>query len=221
MFITLQPQKLRSARKRASLNQRVLAHKIGIQAGTLAIIEDLHCSILVPRQFLDRLIQQLGAAVSDVTIVPSVGFQVKLVKPCNTNDAPSVNGLREVVMTRDKSRCVYCGSLQDLDVDHVVPTSRGGPTIKGNLVVSCRRCNNLKGDCVPSEVGMRIHPDTMAALKRWWRDHNKERKKPPQVFLSPPKGGSFTRWWCNECLTTVWTDRPGNDVVCDLCKKTT
>ena len=90
MFITLQPQKLRSARKRASLNQRVLAHKIGIQAGTLAIIEDLHCSILVPRQFLDRLIQQLRATVSNVTIIPSVGFQVRLVKPCNTNDAPSV-----------------------------------------------------------------------------------------------------------------------------------
>jgi hypothetical protein len=142
---------------------------VGLCEATLAIIEDLHCSILVPRQFLERLIHHLDVAVSDITVVPGVGFAVQLVEPHSTNDAPSINGLRTVVMERDGRRCVYCNATEDLDVDHVVPTSRGGPTVEGNLVTSCRRCNNLKGDCVPAEAGLTLRPQTRKALKLWWQ----------------------------------------------------
>jgi len=169
MFITLHPQKLKQAREKAHLSRRWLAHKVGLCDGTLAIIEDLHCSILVPRQFLERLIHHLDVAVSDITVVPGVGFAVQLVEPYSTNDAPSINGLRTAVMERDGHRCVYCNTAGDLDVDHVVPASRGGPTVEGNLVTSCRRCNNLKGDCVPAEAGLTIRPQTRQALKLWWQ----------------------------------------------------
>jgi 5-methylcytosine-specific restriction endonuclease McrA len=48
------------------------------------------------------------------------------------------------VWERDRV-CVYCGSDVALEIDHVLPWSRGGPTIAGNLVLACRPCNGHKG----------------------------------------------------------------------------
>mmetsp|Transcript_28484 Transcript_28484/g.69474 ORF Transcript_28484/g.69474 Transcript_28484/m.69474 type:complete len:210 (+) Transcript_28484:183-812(+) len=49
------------------------------------------------------------------------------------------------LLTRDGYRCQYCGARTlQLTIDHVIPRSRGGTTTMGNLVVSCRRCNQLK-----------------------------------------------------------------------------
>mgnify|MGYP001598283322 CR=1 FL=1 len=56
-------------------------------------------------------------------------------------------------------RCCYCGRrfpTQDLNLDHIVPRSRGGHTDWMNVVTSCVRCNLKKGDRLPSEAGMRM-----------------------------------------------------------------
>ena len=48
---------------------------------------------------------------------------------------------------RDHAKCYYCcKALEPVDVtmDHVIPLSRGGKTTKGNVVVACKNCNNLK-----------------------------------------------------------------------------
>ncbi len=45
---------------------------------------------------------------------------------------------------RDKV-CIYCGSDQDLTIDHLIPLARGGPHCQDNLAVACRRCNSSKG----------------------------------------------------------------------------
>jgi 5-methylcytosine-specific restriction endonuclease McrA len=42
-------------------------------------------------------------------------------------------------------RCVYCGSDQDLGIDHVVPYGSGGSTLPFNLVIACATCNASKG----------------------------------------------------------------------------
>lgn len=42
--------------------------------------------------------------------------------------------------------CVYCGSLQRITVDHVIPISRGGVHSIGNLVSACLSCNSSKRD---------------------------------------------------------------------------
>jgi len=52
---------------------------------------------------------------------------------------------REAVFERDGHTCVYCGSTENSELDHVVPLSRGGPHCEDNLVVACRRCNASKG----------------------------------------------------------------------------
>ena len=49
------------------------------------------------------------------------------------------------VWERDGEVCTYCGSTEDLTLDHVVPLSRGGTHALANLRVACRSCNSSKG----------------------------------------------------------------------------
>jgi 5-methylcytosine-specific restriction endonuclease McrA len=66
---------------------------------------------------------------------------------------------RRNLLLRDGYRCQYCGEepgLRELNVDHVLPRSRGGGDSWENLVISCRRCNLSKGKQTPAEAGMRL-----------------------------------------------------------------
>ncbi|MBP1716333.1 MAG: endonuclease [Deltaproteobacteria bacterium] len=66
---------------------------------------------------------------------------------------------RHNIFARDKNTCQYCGKkfpTSELNLDHVVPRSRGGITSWGNVVCSCHRCNRLKGGLTPVQAGMRL-----------------------------------------------------------------
>jgi len=43
------------------------------------------------------------------------------------------------------ARCVYCGSTDNLSVDHLFPRIKGGADRVENLVCSCKSCNSSKG----------------------------------------------------------------------------
>ena len=59
------------------------------------------------------------------------------------------NSLRYDVMHRDQFRCQLCGRSQHdgvkLHVDHIIPISKGGKTVKDNLRTLCDQCNLGKG----------------------------------------------------------------------------
>lgn len=66
---------------------------------------------------------------------------------------------RRNIFLRDRNTCQYCGKsfpTSDLNLDHVVPRSRGGVTSWENIVCSCIRCNKRKGGNLPQAVGMRL-----------------------------------------------------------------
>jgi CRISPR/Cas system Type II protein with McrA/HNH and RuvC-like nuclease domain len=44
----------------------------------------------------------------------------------------------------------------ELNLDHVIPRSRGGQSAWDNVVCSCHRCNRIKGGRTPAEAGMRL-----------------------------------------------------------------
>lgn len=53
------------------------------------------------------------------------------------------------IFTRDRFRCVYCGTAAahtELVLDHVIPGSKGGWTDHTNLVTACQPCNSGKRD---------------------------------------------------------------------------
>ncbi|MGL4339057.1 MAG: HNH endonuclease [Rhodoglobus sp.] len=59
---------------------------------------------------------------------------------------------RRGVLRRDNNRCGYCGGMATT-VDHVLPRSRGGTDSWENLLACCLRCNSLKGNRTPTEMG--------------------------------------------------------------------
>jgi len=66
---------------------------------------------------------------------------------------------RKNIYLRDKSRCQYCGRpapTRELNLDHVIPISRGGRSTWQNVVCCCLPCNSRKGNKLPSEAGMRL-----------------------------------------------------------------
>lgn len=66
---------------------------------------------------------------------------------------------RHNIFARDQNRCQYCGHVfprPGLNLDHVIPRSRGGKSTWENVVCSCLRCNRLKGGRSPAEASMRL-----------------------------------------------------------------
>jgi hypothetical protein len=66
---------------------------------------------------------------------------------------------RRNIFSRDSGVCQYCGKRfdsTDLNIDHVIPRSRGGRSEWTNVVLSCVRCNDKKSDRTPEEAGMRL-----------------------------------------------------------------
>jgi len=51
------------------------------------------------------------------------------------------------IVRRDNQTCQICGKNlkeEEIEVDHVIPFSKGGPTEEGNLRVLCKDCNRRK-----------------------------------------------------------------------------
>ena len=66
---------------------------------------------------------------------------------------------RHNIFERDKNTCQYCGKTFDraeLNLDHVVPRDRGGPTNWENIVCSCIPCNTRKANRTPREAAMQL-----------------------------------------------------------------
>jgi hypothetical protein len=60
------------------------------------------------------------------------------------------------IYRRDNFKCLYCGSKENLTLDHVVPRSKGGTNSWNNLATCCNRCNVLKGDKSLEETNMKL-----------------------------------------------------------------
>lgn len=67
------------------------------------------------------------------------------------------------IYARDNNTCQYCGKKypkRQLNLDHVIPRSRGGKSTWENVVCSCLKCNRKKGGRTPKEAKMQLvrHP---------------------------------------------------------------
>lgn len=72
---------------------------------------------------------------------------------CRTGDIPEFTLAEwKECMLHFKGCCAYCGKPEGrakadkLDRDHLVPISKGGKTIKTNIVPACRTCNRGRGN---------------------------------------------------------------------------
>lgn len=56
--------------------------------------------------------------------------------------------VRERILKKCKYKCVNCGAKEDLQVDHIVPLSRGGEHSEFNFQILCKTCNLKKHNSI-------------------------------------------------------------------------
>jgi len=56
--------------------------------------------------------------------------------------------VKAFVYTRDRGRCVYCGSSKNVECDHIIPVSKGGSNTERNIQLVCFDCNREKYDYI-------------------------------------------------------------------------
>lgn len=57
---------------------------------------------------------------------------------------------------RDRHTCIYCGRHyheSKLSRDHIIPLSKGGKDIWGNVGCCCKACNHAKADNILDDIG--------------------------------------------------------------------
>jgi 5-methylcytosine-specific restriction endonuclease McrA len=67
---------------------------------------------------------------------------------------------KEMLLARDRHVCAYCAQrfrFEQLDMEHIVPRSKGGEDSWMNLVAACKACNNRKANRTPETAGMKLH----------------------------------------------------------------
>jgi hypothetical protein len=72
-------------------------------------------------------------------------FLTKPPKTANISRDSIPSDLRWEVWERDNFTCQQCGSRRHLTIDHIIPISKGGQTVKENLQTLCSSCNSKKG----------------------------------------------------------------------------
>jgi len=99
------------------------------------------------------------------------------------------NNLRERLWNETSGHCAYCGhpvSLEEMEVDHIVPKSMGGSNGFNNLVCTCHHCNAEKGPDLLEEYLMDW------SEKRLRRYHNRIETWLEQGRISLEKADALT-----------------------------
>jgi 5-methylcytosine-specific restriction endonuclease McrA len=76
--------------------------------------------------------------------------------------------VREYLLEKFARQCAYCGARGvPLQVEHIVPKTRGGSNRVSNLTIACAACNQAKGSTTAQEFG---HPNVEAQARRPLKD---------------------------------------------------
>jgi 5-methylcytosine-specific restriction protein A len=83
---------------------------------------------------IEHLMQTLGIPTSDEDFVARSNLRSRHIPKF----------VREKVHARDGDRCRYCGSAENLEIDHIRLHSSGGSNAGNNLQTLCRTCNRRR-----------------------------------------------------------------------------
>lgn len=72
--------------------------------------------------------------------------------------------VREYLLEKWRRKCAYCGKTGiPLEIEHIVPKSRGGSNRVSNLAIACHTCNQAKGNQTAGEFG---YPNIQVKAKK-------------------------------------------------------
>jgi 5-methylcytosine-specific restriction endonuclease McrA len=99
-------------------------------------------------KYADKVIRRVDGSEMRVPLVMRL---IKVIRLIYKNRVPFT---KKNVFIRDGYTCQYCGSRNELTIDHIVPASKGGKNTFENCVAACKPCNNKKNNRTPSEANM-------------------------------------------------------------------
>lgn len=86
----------------------------------------------------------------------------------------AINGYtkhHETVTRRDGNKCVYCGSNENLCLDHILPIDLGGMDDIQNLATACKSCNSGKSGRTPNQAGYEFLNKKTEKIWNDWMDN--------------------------------------------------
>ena len=97
----------------------------------------------------------------------------KIGRPLPPESIPTINEV-EAHLRCQPLECIYCRrqlaatKAGKPNMDHRLPIARGGGADVHNLVLACKRCNQIKGNCTEKEFR------DLLQLVSFWDDKGKE-----------------------------------------------
>ena len=84
-----------------------------------------------------------------IRILPPTKGSIKRAKKIKERERQFIQDVHIRRKLRRKLRivriCAYCGTTENLTMDHRIPLVLGGPDHKENLIRACKSCNKSKG----------------------------------------------------------------------------
>jgi len=123
----------------------------------LEIVDAMEALVLclIGKAYAVETYKQKVRSVSESFDLPAVIVLTRYVKFKFKTISPT----RKNIIWRDENRCQYCAKEYEskiLTLDHIVPRSKGGKNTWLNLVASCKKCNQKKGNRTPEQAGMKL-----------------------------------------------------------------
>lgn len=116
--------------------------------------------------WVNRLRRYMPVAALSVELVR---FDTQLMQDAEVSGVAYQQGelagyeVREYLLEKWGRRCAYCGATNtSLQIEHIVPRSRGGSDRVSNLTLACGPCNQTKGDRTAEAFG---HPHIQAQAR--------------------------------------------------------
>lgn len=78
-------------------------------------------------------------------MVPFHSPQEYLFNLCVTSSGDAKRLWRKHIKESWDNKCAYCGSEENITIDHIIPQSKGGNDTTQNVVCCCHSCNQSKG----------------------------------------------------------------------------
>lgn len=135
-------------------------------AEVVSVEEERYCSYTFSSwaelSEVKKELEMLGQFDDFILDTQNLKFVVpRVIRAINYDKLPirSVKRNRRNIFARDNNICQYCGkhfSTSKLNIEHVIPQSKGGKNTWTNLVCSCIECNSRKANRTPEEAGMKL-----------------------------------------------------------------
>lgn len=101
----------------------------------------------------ERVYRRLYASVADLFYQDGPWLRPRQTSWLQPLRGGTITRLLERLIDRWGPGCVYCGSAAPLEVDHIIPKSRGGADAFDNYAPACGPCNRRKAKKTAAEFG--------------------------------------------------------------------